>query len=96
MSTEVVSKSDDRELDIVLARELASSMSLERLVDWARCSTSFGGTGGGFSLDLDVKSGMSGMLSVAGIEILGTRGGDLGGSDCTSDSAGVRRDGAES
>lgn len=81
VSTEVVSKSDDRALDIVLARELANSASLERLTGRRRCGGSFAGGGGGFSLDLDVKSGISGMLSVAIIEILGTRGGDLGGSD---------------
>lgn len=81
VSTEVVSKSDDRELDIVLARELASSASLERFSDWTRRGKSFAGSGGGFSLDLDVKSGISGMLSAAGIEILGARGGDFGGSD---------------
>lgn len=32
VSTEVVSRSDEREEDIVLARELASSASLERLM----------------------------------------------------------------
>lgn len=81
VTTEVVSKSDDRELDIVLARELASSASLERFPGRTRGGRSFGGGGGGLSLDLDVKSGISGMLSVAGIEILGARGGDFGGSD---------------
>lgn len=81
VSTEVVSKSDDRELDIALARELASSASLERFPGRTRCGRSFGGGGGGFSLDLDVKSGISGMLSVAGIDILGARGGDFGDSD---------------
>lgn len=81
VSTEVVSKSDDRELNIVLARELASSASLERFPGRTRCGKSLVGGGGGFSLDLDVKSGISGMLSVAGIEILGARGGDFGGSD---------------
>lgn len=81
VSTEVVSKSDDRELDIVLARELASSTSLERFAGWVRRGKSFSGGGGGFSLDLDLKSGISGMLSVAGIEKLGARRGDSGGSD---------------
>jgi hypothetical protein len=81
VSTEVVSKSDDRELDIVLARELASSASLERFAGWIRRGKSFSGGGGGFSLDLDVKSGISGMLSAAGIGILGACGGDFGGSD---------------
>jgi len=81
VSTEVVSKSDDRELDIVLARELASSASLDRFAGWTRRGKSFSGSGGGFSLDLDVKSGISGMLSAGGIETLGARGGDFGGSD---------------
>jgi hypothetical protein len=81
VSTEVVSKSDDRELDIVLARELASSASLERFANWARRGKSFAGSGGGFSLDLDAKSGISGMLSATGIEMLGARGGDFGSSD---------------
>lgn len=81
VSTVVDSRSDDRELDTVLARELASSISLERFAGRARRRKSLSGSGGGFSLDLDVKSGMSGILSVAGIEILGVRGGDFGGSD---------------
>lgn len=81
VSTEDVSKSDDRELDTVLARELASSASLERFRGWTCCGISFSGTGGGRSVDLDLKSGISGMLSTVGIEILGGRGGDLGGSD---------------
>lgn len=83
VSTDVVSKSDERAVDIVLARELASSASLERFKGcrWIRGGKSFSGTGGGFPLDLDVKSGISGMFSVAGIEMLGARGGDLGNSD---------------
>lgn len=81
VSTVVDSKSDERALDIVLARELASSASLERLTGCARYCGSFAGGGGGFSLDLDRESGISGMLSVAGIGILEARGGDLGGSD---------------
>lgn len=81
VSIEVVSKSDDRELDIVLARELASSASLDRFAGWARRGKSFSGSGGGFSFDLDVKSGISGILSADGIGILGTREEDFRGSD---------------
>lgn len=95
VSTEVVSKADERELDIVLARELARVASLERFAGCGREGKSFLGGGGGTSLAFDKESGISGIVSTGGTETLGAR--NLGPSADTSDPVSEERaDGAES
>lgn len=95
MSTEVVSKPDERELDTVLARELARVASLERFASCRREGKSFSGGGGGTSLTFDKESGISGIVSTGGTEMLG--GGSLGLSEDVADPVSVgRADGADS
>jgi hypothetical protein len=66
VSTEVVSKSDEREV-LVLARELASMDNFETL----GVPVLVGGLGGSnFSLIFDWKSGISGRVSTGGARVL--------------------------
>lgn len=85
MRIDVVSRSDERELMVELARELASVASFERLASDARGGRSFSGSGGGgASLSPDTVSGISGMVSTGGRGTLGGRRRDSGYSDWVS------------
>lgn len=93
---DVVSRADERELEIVLARELASVASFDRFGGCGRGWKSFSGGGGATSLAFDDESGISGIVSTGGTNTLDALG-DMVTSDLTSDSVSVLgAEGAES